>query len=400
MAELSCVDGKLVISEDYDITSSDWGLFSVSDGRYIIQNKNQKMEAKNGLGWCSVDMFYRFLLGVVRANSSGVVFVLVGDNVKKIYFNEGNICFAGSDLIDDRLAEVAYRAGYISIDDLVHSTVKVTKDQKFGRVLLNTGIFSKYQLWQSLKSQIKHIVDSIFLSDYVYYEWKEGTSLAFTELEFEEDSISMLEKAYGYGQLYRMFCTSVVSDAMISVDEQVINSYNFQKGTFLYDFISLLKDSPTVSTLITNCKLNEDYTYAMLLECMSKNICSYSYRFSLTDENSRSHQILVIIKEYERVLSVLKDYFSAEGIDFPSNDIMLFWKNLPLDDKERIYPREDLSLSDFTKDRIKIMCYLNERYFNVYKKTFSSIKKFLLHLSIDSLSLSSSKKLKEYVQNM
>ena len=399
MAELECVDGKLVISEDHEINASDWGLFSVSEGRYIVQNKNQKLESKNGLGWCSIDMFYRFLVGVVSSSSSGVVFVLVGDQVKKIYFNNGDICFAGSDLIDDRLAEVAYRAGYISVDDLVHSTVKVTKDQKFGKVLLNTGIFSKYQLWQSLKTQIRHIVDSIFLSDYVYYEWREGNSLAFTELEFEEDSSSIIKKAYSYGQFYRMFCSSIVQDAVLTVDERVVESLNLTQGTFLYDFIDLLRNSPTVSTLITNSKLSEAYTYAMLLECMSKNICSYGYRFTLPEENERSYYILTVLKEYERATTAMRDFFSAEGVDFPSEDIMDFWRSLSLDDKEKIYPEEDLMLSDFTKDKIKIMCFLNERYFELYKKVFFSIRKFLLHISIDSLSVSSSKKLKDYIQN-
>ena len=137
----------------------------------------------------------------------------------------------------------------------------------------------------------------------------------------------------------------------------------------------------------------------MLLECMSKNICSYGYRFTLPEENERSYYILTVLKEYERAIGAIRDFFSAEGVDFPSEDIMEFWKSLSLDDKEKIYPGEDLMLSDFTKDKIKIMCFLNERYFELYKKAFFSIRKFLLHISIDSLSLSSSKKLREYIQN-
>ena len=400
MAELECVGEKLIITEDHKLESSNWGLFSASEGRYIVQDRNQQLASKTGLGGCWADMFYRFLVGLVQARASGVVSVLVRDNIKKIYFSDGVICFAGSDLMDDRLAEVLYRSGLITIDQLVKSTVKVTKELKFGKVLLNMGILSKNDLWLALKMQVKHIVSSIFLSDYIYYEWKEGSGLAFTELVFSEDSQNIIESAYGYGRFFKMFCESILNDAIITVDDYQVEFLKLSQGTFIYDFINIIKESSTISNLVSNWKLNEAYTYLTLIECMSKNICGFNYNFDLPEENSRSTEVSRLIKEYEKLISVSKNFFSIEGIDFPIEDIREYWLTLFTEEREKIYPTTELLLSDFTKDKIRIMCFLEERYFNLYRDAFLSVKKFITHISIDALPFTSTKKLKEYIKAM
>src|SRR5690606_26109535 len=98
----------------------------------------------------------------------------------------GDIVFAASNVIDDRLGEVIYRQAKITLDELTTSAALVSKKQKFGQVLLNNRVFTNRHLWDALKCQVAEIIRSVFMVSDVYVELKEGKGLAPTEVIFED----------------------------------------------------------------------------------------------------------------------------------------------------------------------------------------------------------------------
>ena len=81
---------------------------------------------------------------------------------KTIYIHQGQIVFATSSLIDDRLGEVIYRRGLITLDQMTEASVKVTRKLKFGRVMIESNIFNCIDLWDGLKLQVLCIVQVYF----------------------------------------------------------------------------------------------------------------------------------------------------------------------------------------------------------------------------------------------
>ena len=86
------------------------------------------------------DVFPGFLQGIATHNVTGCVTVTCNNIKKDLFFNEGALVFAGSSLIDDRLGEILYRSGKITIDQMADAAVQVTNKTKFGRALVKGGV--------------------------------------------------------------------------------------------------------------------------------------------------------------------------------------------------------------------------------------------------------------------
>ena len=363
MSQLELIDGKLVISEKEGIGSDkEWYLLPVSSKRYIVQSSDtEESESKNGLGWCPIGIVSEVIKGIITSKLTGSLSLGIGEFVKKIYFKNGDIVFASSTLIDDRLAEVAYRHHLINIDDLVSSTVQVTKEKKFGRVLLDNKVFSNYKLWESLKQQVKAIIKSVFLVDNLYYEWKED-DLAFTEINFEENSIDLIDSFYIEGVCYRNFVKNLNTKAKISLNDWELSFSPLKEGTFLYDFISLIKTSETVENLVKNCKLNPSYTYYILLLCLNKGLCYLDFSFLNLIDNHQSRSLLKSIEAYDSLVTIISSSFKKQNLEFPIQSLREVLFNSE-EDINKISINKDLKINEFVKQRLILMSSLDKKQY-------------------------------------
>jgi curved DNA-binding protein CbpA len=88
--------------------------------------------------------------------------------IKKVFFKNGDILFASSNLDEDRLGEFLMRTGKITIDQFDKVSESVIKNgKKPGAVLFELGILTARDLVTQVKLQVKEIVINLF-------NWRNG----------------------------------------------------------------------------------------------------------------------------------------------------------------------------------------------------------------------------------
>ncbi len=95
--------------------------------------------------------------------SSGLLLVSTEKISKRVYFEEGSIIFASSDLIEDRLGEFLIRKGKITRSDfdLAYQLMQ-NLQQRLGATLVQMGYLSDEEMREGVTEQIIAIIGSLF----------------------------------------------------------------------------------------------------------------------------------------------------------------------------------------------------------------------------------------------
>lgn len=112
---------------------------------------------------------------VSSMGKAGALTLYVPDARKVIYFADGEVVYASSNVEDDRLGEVLWRRGYLSLEQLSKVHDLVTPGKKLGRVLIDHGMLTPRKLYEGLKEQVLEIVHSTFhfnRGEFVFVESK------------------------------------------------------------------------------------------------------------------------------------------------------------------------------------------------------------------------------------
>ncbi len=110
------------------------------------------------------------LVTIHRYKAPGVIACVLGDQVRRIYIDEGNIIFATSTNLDDSLGVRLMRKDLITRDQFDESVDRLKKSgaKRQGAILVEMGAIAPKVLFQEVKDQVQEIVWAIF-------EWNQGT---------------------------------------------------------------------------------------------------------------------------------------------------------------------------------------------------------------------------------
>jgi curved DNA-binding protein CbpA len=104
-----------------------------------------------------------------KEKETGTIVFSCEREIKKVFFKNGDILFASSNLDEDRLGEFLMRTGKITIDQFDKASESVIKHgKKLGAVLFEMGILTAQDLVAQVKLQVKEIVINIF-------SWRDGS---------------------------------------------------------------------------------------------------------------------------------------------------------------------------------------------------------------------------------
>lgn len=84
------------------------------------------------------------------------------DATKRLYLRGGNIVFASSTLVDDRLGEMLLARGRLDRKTFEEASALTVAGKKFGRILVERGILTAHDLYDAVRDQIEGIVHSLF----------------------------------------------------------------------------------------------------------------------------------------------------------------------------------------------------------------------------------------------
>lgn len=103
------------------------------------------------------------LLALIHdAGQSGYLLFQHEREEKAVYLNRGEVVFASSNLVPDRLGVCLLRAGLIDQDQLDLAEQRYHPATRFGKVVVELGILTPRELWNGVKAQVEEIVRSLF----------------------------------------------------------------------------------------------------------------------------------------------------------------------------------------------------------------------------------------------
>lgn len=102
------------------------------------------------------------LRSMSKNKETGELTCYVGDHIKTIYIQDGQILFATSTNYDDRLGESLLRYGKISIRNFVDASSHVHPGKRLGEILCESNAITPEELVDGVKTQVRDIILSLF----------------------------------------------------------------------------------------------------------------------------------------------------------------------------------------------------------------------------------------------
>lgn len=352
-------------------------------------------------GYCSIDTFLKLLASLHESKFQGSVHADIGIAVKTLFFNKGELVFASSNLIDDRLGEVCYRDSLISLEALLNTTVQVDKSIKFGQVLLRDRIFSNLQLQQALCFQVVHIARSLFMAESVYFETFAG---AAAPLQVVQDASfhDFLRQSHAYGAMYRDFKSRIELDSSVVVDEghgEV--SKEFPPGTFHGDLLILIRENTYISNIIQFSKLHELNTLAAIMHLFNLGAVKVD-PISPRDPSLYSPgcgRLKSALDVYSFIIQKAQELFSSAGKEFPVADLKLM---LALTSDAISYHslEPNLRFSGECVHRMMVQGSAADGRIAFFERQIDRLTQFVIQVTMDTLSFVEARDLKKLYDQM
>lgn len=113
---------------------------------------------------------------ILSEGLSGIISVKDDAFEKKIYFKNGTVLFATTNVIQERLGEILFKAGKISRQEFwsIHKMIE-RKNEKIGKLLVENKILSEKDVYQGIQLQIRSIVLSLFFLNSGEWDFEEKT---------------------------------------------------------------------------------------------------------------------------------------------------------------------------------------------------------------------------------
>lgn len=126
-------------------------------------------------GVLSTTTFPGLIYSILSRKETGVL-TLTGDTTEKsIYIQAGRPVFAASNDRDDRLGQIFFKAGLVSLEGLVSTVERAAQENKrLGTVFVEMGLIQPHDLVEGVRTQVRSIVCSLFLWTRGRYRYRPG----------------------------------------------------------------------------------------------------------------------------------------------------------------------------------------------------------------------------------
>jgi hypothetical protein len=118
------------------------------------------------------------LIGIQRGTKTGILEIVSGSIVKRVYINNGDMIYATSTYEEDQLGEMLLKEGKITIEQYNQSSnLLLTTGQKLGKILVDLSCLTARELYLSVQRQVQEIILSLFTYEESFFEFREGPPL-------------------------------------------------------------------------------------------------------------------------------------------------------------------------------------------------------------------------------
>jgi tetratricopeptide (TPR) repeat protein len=254
---------------------------------------------------------------ILKDKSSGELIVAGKNFTKSLFFNEGDLIFAKTDVIEERLGEILFKIGKINRDQFLSINELITaKNERIGKILVQEQILSQRDLFFSLIYQMRTIATSTF--SLVSGEWNfvnknpeipEDTKFQIqlagiiTEGTNKLGSVSFFRNKF----YYKAPKVSPIPDSM----KEFLSNYELEFYKELIQFNNLAN-----SHIIPKMKVAEDSYWKKVVLFYLLNFVEF---VDVTVNKELDKNLEEILKLYEQVKEGRSDYYQILGVQHTAN---------------------------------------------------------------------------------
>lgn len=250
----------------------------------------------------------------LAAGASGqLMFRVDGGVTKTINIWHGRVTSAGSQLIDDRLGEVIYREGRLTLDTFVDAAGKVTKSLRFGDLLIKSGIFTPLDLFDALASQTRAVLSSLVFYATLEVEFRSNEAAPKLELPINETLGDLLDETISEFRFVQAFERVARAAPTLALNEDAMHLAN---NDFYRDVVQLVRETPDFSAIVDKTsRLSAPYTVRALFELYLRGVLDDSWGFAKSYLSSESASGLSqVVEEANFLLAELANAAKMEEI--------------------------------------------------------------------------------------
>lgn len=211
-----------------------------------------------------------FFLDLRAMRFTGEIKFHCPDCSKSVIVQGGEITHCISTLLDDRMGDVIYREGIISLDMFVELAGKVSDKVRFGDLLIQNNFFTLVDLWDALNAQSKNILQSLVFHEFLEAEITDSENLKTPDfgLRFRWDK--SIDEALEELRLVRRFERAARKLSALAIDER---NRALAKTDFLRDMLSLVEEHADFNVIVDEkSPLSKVYTVRALFQMFSMGI--------------------------------------------------------------------------------------------------------------------------------
>jgi hypothetical protein len=177
---------------DYDIEFRAEIVSTVDLGYHLRAGFKRLDNLKGNLEYYSLA---DILIGISKSRKTGILEIITGSVIKRIYIKNGNKIFAASTNKNDRLGEYLLKQGKVTYEELDKASSLVSeRGQRLGTVLVDLGYLDKSDLSQAVQHQVEEIILSLFNIDEGSFEFEEGPLPADEEITLDISTATLIYK--------------------------------------------------------------------------------------------------------------------------------------------------------------------------------------------------------------
>lgn len=281
--------------------------------------RNQSAEIRNELFlncFLNHHAFADIIYAIIEIQNTGELRFQAGGINRSMFFEKGDIVFAKSNQQDDRLGEVIYRKGYISVLELANARVSVTKEKRFGAVLLDMKVMNHFQLWQAIRVQIEELIHAIFFMDRAKISFVESETHNNIRIRFQKPTKDFIADCVREGMEIVKLNAMTQDDAIFSIHEDIDETMltDFEK-----EFLKIIRQGHTKREIISKSKLSTPYISSVLYHLMEKGLVSCDqfdpFAKKVLSKQELEKTMRKVIDDNNARLSVLHQYIKTHDND-------------------------------------------------------------------------------------
>lgn len=225
---------------------------------------------------------------------------------KSVFIQSGEITHCSSSLLDDRLGDVIYREGKISLDLFVEMAGRVTDKFRFGDLLIQKKIFTLVELWDALNSQSKAILQSLVFHELLDVQLIASEGLKKPDFGLRFHWYEAIDEAVDELRQLRRFERAVRNEPLLSIDER---NRSLVDTDFLRDMVSLVEEHKDFNVIVDQkSQLSKVYTTRALFEMYIRGIISDSWNIFAQDlSHPTEHELQEVVKSSNRVFRKMEE---------------------------------------------------------------------------------------------